>query len=159
MSKVLVAYFSASGVTEKLAKKLASAIGADIHEIKPEKPYTSADLDWRNSNSRSSVEMKDKSFRPAVANKVENIEQYDTIFVAFPIWWYVAPTIINTFLEAYNLEGKKIVPLATSGSSGMGNTNAELAPSCKGAVLENGKRFASNADEKELADWANKFIG
>lgn len=159
MSKVLVAYFSASGVTEKLAKKLASAIGADIHEIKPEKPYTSADLDWRNSNSRSSVEMKDKSSRPAVANKVENIEQYDTIFVAFPIWWYVAPTIINTFLEAYNLEGKKIVPLATSGSSGMGNTNAELAPSCKGAVLENGKRFASNADEKELADWANKFIG
>lgn len=159
MSKVLVAYFSASGVTEKLAKKLASAIGADIHEIKPEEPYTSADLDWRNSNSRSSVEMKDKSFRPAVANKVENIEQYDAIFVAFPIWWYVAPTIINTFLEAYNLEGKKIVPLATSGSSGMGNTNAELAPSCKGAVLENGKRFASNADEKELADWANKFIG
>lgn len=159
MSKVLVAYFSASGVTAKLAKKLAAAIGADVHEIKPEKPYTSADLDWRDSNSRSSVEMKDKSFRPAIANSVENMDQYDTVFVAFPIWWYVAPTIINTFLEAYNLDGKKIVPLATSGSSGMGNTNKELAPSCKGATLEEGKRFDANAGEKELADWAKKFIG
>ena len=159
MSKVLVAYFSASGVTAKLAERLASAIGADLHEIKPEKPYTSADLDWRDSNSRSSVEMKDKSFRPTIANCVENMDQYDTVFVAFPIWWYVAPTIINTFLEAYNLDGKKIIPLATSGSSGMGNTNKELAPSCKGATLEEGKRFAANAGEKELADWANKFIG
>lgn len=159
MSKVLVAYFSASGVTAKLAERLASAIGADLHEIKPEKPYTSADLDWRDSNSRSSVEMKDKSFRPAIANSVENMDQYDTVFVAFPIWWYVAPTIINTFLEAYNLDGKKIIPLATSGSSGMGNTNKELAPSCKGATLEEGKRFAANAGEKELADWAKKFIG
>lgn len=159
MSKVLVAYFSASGVTAKLAERLASAIGADLHEIKPEKPYTSADLDWRDSNSRSSVEMKDKSFRPTIANSVENMDQYDTVFVAFPIWWYVAPTIINTFLEAYNLDGKKIIPLATSGSSGMGNTNKELAPSCKGATLEEGKRFAANAGEKELADWANKFIG
>ena len=123
MSKVLVAYFSASGVTAKLAERLASAIGADLHEIKPEKPYTSADLDWRDSNSRSSVEMKDKLFRPTIANSVENMDQYDTVFVAFPIWWYVAPTIINTFLEAYNLDGKKIIPLATSGSSGMGNTN------------------------------------
>lgn len=159
MSKVLVAYFSASGVTAKLSERLASAIGSDLHEIKPEKPYTSADLDWRDSNSRSSVEMKDKSFRPAIANSVENMDQYDTVFVAFPIWWYVAPTIINTFLEAYNLDGKKIIPLATSGSSGMGNTNKELAPSCKGATLEDGKRFAANAGEKELADWAKKFIG
>lgn len=159
MSKVLVAYFSASGVTAKLAERLASAIGADLHEIKPEKPYTSADLDWRDSNSRSSVEMKDKSFRPTIANSVENMDQYDTVFVAFPIWWYVAPTIINTFLEAYNLDGKKIIPLATSGSSSMGNTNKELAPSCKGATLEEGKRFATNAGEKELADWAKKFIG
>lgn len=159
MSKVLVAYFSASGVTAKLAERLASAIGADLHEIKPEKPYTSADLDWRDSNSRSSVEMKDKLFRPTIANSVENMDQYDTVFVAFPIWWYVAPTIINTFLEAYNLDGKKIIPLVTSGSSGMGNTNKELAPSCKGATLEEGKRFAANAGEKELADWANKFIG
>lgn len=159
MSKVLVAYFSASGVTAKLAERLASAIGADLHEIKPEKPYTSADLDWRDSNSRSSVEMKDKLFRPTIANSVENMDQYDTVFVAFPIWWYVAPTIINTFLEAYNLDGKKIIPLATSGSSGMGNTNKELAPSCNGATLEEGKRFAANAGENELADWAKKFIG
>lgn len=159
MSKVLVAYFSTSGVTAKLAERLASAIGADLHEIKPEKPYTSADLDWRDSNSRSSVEMKDKLFRPTIANSVENMDQYDTVFVAFPIWWYVAPTIINTFLEAYNLDGKKIIPLATSGSSGMGNTNKELAPSCNGATLEEGKRFAANAGEKELADWAKKFIG
>lgn len=159
MSKVLVAYFSASGVTAKLAERLASAIGADLHEIKPEKPYTSADLDWRDSNSRSSVEMKDKLFRPTIANSVENMDQYDTVFVAFPIWWYVAPTIINTFLEAYNLDGKKIIPLATSGSSSMGNTNKELAPSCNGATLEEGKRFAANAGEKELADWAKKFIG
>lgn len=109
MSKVLVAYFSASGVTAKLAERLASAIGADLHEIKPEKPYTSADLDWRDSNSRSSVEMKDKLFRPTIANSVENMDQYDTVFVAFPIWWYVAPTIINTFLEAYNLDRKSVV--------------------------------------------------
>ena len=122
MSKVLVAYFSAGGVTAKLAKRLAEAIGADLHEIQPEVPYTNADLDWMNKKSRSSVEMNDKSFRPAVANKVENMEQYSVIFTAFPIWWYVAPTIVNTFLEQYDLSGKTIIPLATSGSSGMGNT-------------------------------------
>ena len=113
MSKVLVAYFSASGVTAKLAKRLAEAIGADLHEIQPEVPYTDADLDWMNKKSRSSVEMNDKSFRPAVANKVENMEQYSVIFTAFPIWWYVAPTIVNTFLEQYDLSGKMIIPLAT----------------------------------------------
>ena len=106
MSKVLVAYFSAGGVTAKLAKRLAEAIGADLHEIQPEVPYTNADLDWMNKKSRSSVEMNDKSFRPAVANKVENMEQYSVIFTAFPIWWYVAPTIVNTFLEQYDLSGK-----------------------------------------------------
>lgn len=158
MLKVLTAYFSASGVTEKLAKRLASAIGSDIHEIKPEVPYTSSDLDWTNKKSRSSVEMGDKAFRPAIANKVENIDQYDIIFVAFPIWWYVAPTIINAFLEQYDLTGKTIVPLATSGGSGMGNTNKELAPSCKGAVLKEGKRFAANADEAELKSWAEKYL-
>jgi flavodoxin len=150
MSKVLVAYFSASGVTAKLAKRLADAIGADIHEIKPETPYTDADLNWMDKKSRSSIEMSDKSFRPAVANKVENMEKYDVIFTAFPIWWYVAPTIINTFLEQYDLSGKKIIPVATSGSSGMGNTNKELAPSCPGAVLKEGRRFAADASEGEL---------
>ena len=157
MSKTLVAYFSASGVTAKLAKLLADTIGADLHEIRPEKPYSSADLDWMNKKSRSSVEMNDKSFRPAVANKVENMEQYNRVFVGFPIWWYVAPTIINTFLEQYDLTGKKVIPFATSGSSGMGNTNAELRPSCPGAVLEEGKRFNANTGKAELKQWADRF--
>lgn len=157
MTKVLVAYFSASGVTAKLAKRLSSAIGADLHEIQPQTPYTSADLDWMNKNSRSSVEMNDKSFRPPVANRVANMEQYDVVFVAFPIWWYVAPTIINTFLEQYDLTGKTVIPLATSGSSGMGNTNRELAPSCPGAALKEGKRFPANASEETLKAWAKGF--
>lgn len=154
MSKKLVAYFSASGVTAKLAKTLASAVGGDLYEIIPAEKYTSAGLDWTNKNSRSSIEMNDKSFRPAIANTVENIEQYDVIYVGFPIWWYVAPTIINTFLESYDLSGKTVIPFATSGGSGMGNTNAELAPSCKGASLKNGKRFSPSATENELTSWS-----
>lgn len=157
MSKKLVAYFSASGVTAKLAKRLADAVDADIFEMKPEKPYTTADLDWTNKKSRSSVEMSDKSFRPAVAEKLDNIADYDTIYVGFPIWWYVAPTIINTFLEQYDLTGKTIIPFATSGSSRMGKTNSELAPSCKGAILKEGKRFEANADEAELKNWADSI--
>ncbi len=153
MSKVLVAYFSASGQTAKLAKTLAAATGGDLYEIVPEQPYTSADLDWMDPKSRSTIEMKDKSFRPAVSGSVENMEQYDTIYVGFPIWWYVAPTIINTFLEQYDLSGKTIVPFATSGSSGMGNTNAELKPSCPGAVLVEGKRFSANASVADLDTW------
>ena len=158
MSKALVAYFSASGVTAELAERLASAIGADLHEIQPETPYTEADLNWMDKKSRSSVEMNDKSFRPAVANKVENIGQYDVIFTAFPIWWYVAPTIVNTFLEQYDLSGKTIVPLATSGSSGMGKTNEELEVSCAGADLKEGKRFPADASGEELKAWAEKFL-
>lgn len=157
MSKKLVAYFSASGVTAKLAKRLANAVDADIFEIKPEKPYTTADLDWTNKKSRSSVEMSDKGFRPAVAEKLDNIADYDTIYVGFPIWWYVAPTIINTFLEQYDLTGKTIIPFATSGSSRMGKTNSELAPSCKGAILKEGKRFEENTDEIELKKWADSI--
>ena len=157
MSKTLVAYFSASGVTAKLAHTLADAIGADLFEIQPEVPYTSADLDWTNKNSRSSVEMNDKAFRPAITGKVEHMEQYDRIFVGFPIWWYVAPTIINTFLEQYDLTGKKVIPFATSGSSGMGNTNTELKASCQGADLAEGKRFGSNTAAAELKAWAEQF--
>lgn len=157
MNKTLVAYFSASGTTAKLAKTLAKAIGADLHEIQPEKPYTTADLNWQDKKSRSSIEMNDKSFRPAVANKVENMAQYDTVFVGFPIWWYVAPTIINTFLEQYDLAGKKIIPFATSGGSGMGNTNQELAASCKGATLLEGKRFNNSVSEANLKAWATRF--
>ena len=157
MAKKLVAFFSASGVTAKLAEKLASAIDADLHEIKPEVSYTTADLDWTNKKSRSSVEMNDKVFRPAVANMVENMNQYSTIYIAFPIWWYIAPTIINTFLEQYDLRGKKIIPIATSGGSGMGNTNKELAPSCAGADLRDGKVFSVNTSESSLKAWAEGY--
>ncbi len=157
MSKTLVAYFSASGVTAGVAKKLAKALAADVHEIIPQEKYTSADLDWMDKKSRSSVEMNDKAFRPAVANRVENMEQYDKIFVGFPIWWYTAPTIINTFLEQYNLDGKIIVPFATSGSSQMGETNADLKKSCTGATLKEGKRFSANASEGELKKWADNI--
>ena len=152
--KKLVAYFSASGVTAKLAKTLAVSVEADLHEIIPVQAYTSADLDWTNKKSRSSIEMKDKTFRPAVANKVDHMEQYDVIYIGFPIWWYVAPTIINTFLEQYDLTGKTIIPFATSGSSGMGNTNAELSPSCKGAILKTGKRFSADTPQEDLKSWS-----
>lgn len=156
--KALVAYFSTSGVTARLAQRLAEAIGADLHEIQPEMLYTDADLNWMNKKSRSSVEMNDKSFRPSVASHVENMEPYDTVFVAFPIWWYVAPTIINTFLEVYDWQGKTIVPLATSGGSGMGKTNAELKPSCPGGNLQEGKRFPAQASGAELKAWAQKYL-
>ena len=126
MSKKLVAYFSASGKTAKVADMLADAVGADIYEIRPEVPYTKADLNWMNKKSRSSVEMNDKAFRPTIADTDAKIDQYDTIFLGFPIWWYVAPTIINTFLESYDFAGKKIILFATSGSSGFGTTVEEL---------------------------------
>lgn len=157
MSKTLVAYFSASGVTAKLANTLAAAVGGDLHEIKAAEPYTSADLDWTNKKSRSSIEMNDKSFRPAIAGKVENMNQYALIYIGFPIWWYVAPTIINTFLEQYDFEGKTIVPFATSGMSPMGKTNEELKDSCKGAILKEGKRFDANASAEELKKWTESL--
>ena len=157
MSKTLVAYFSATGNTAKLAHTLASAVNGNLHEIQPKQPYTTEDLDWRDSKSRSSVEMNNKSFRPEIASKVDDMEKYDTIYIGFPIWWYVAPTIINTFLEQYNLEGKTIIPFATSGSSDMGNTNEELKNSCKGAILKNGKRFDVNASAQEIKEWTDSF--
>lgn len=158
MSKKLVAYFSASGVTAKLAKNLAEAAGADLYEIKPAVPYTNADLNWQDKNSRSSVEMNDKSFRPAVADTDANIAEYDKIFVGFPIWWYVAPTIINTFLEAYDFSGKTIILFATSGGSGMGNSAKELRLSVSdSAVIKDGKRFSANASVSELKEWVNSL--
>lgn len=157
MSKSLVAYFSASGVTARLVGTLAKAVNGDIFEIVPVQPYTKDDLNWMNKQSRSSVEMSDKSSRPAVASKVENMEQYDTIYIGFPIWWYTAPTIINTFLEQYDLNGKTVIPFATSGGSQMGKTNDDLVKSCRGAVLKNGKRFSANADIKELKNWAERL--
>ena len=126
MDKTLVAYFSASGVTAKVADKLADALGADIYEIRPETPYTKADLNWMDKESRSTIEMNDKTIRPAIADKNARIDEYNTIFLGFPIWWYVAPTIINTFLESYDFAGKKIILFATSGGSRFGKTVEEL---------------------------------
>ena len=153
MGKTLVAYFSAEGTTAKVAKKLAEATKADIFEIEPEKAYGAKDLDWTDPNSRSSREMRDKEYRPAIKNRVDNMAEYGVIYVGFPIWWYVAPTIINTFLESYDLSGKTVIPFATSGGSGMGNTNSELEKSCKGATLKEGKRFKSDVTEEELKKW------
>lgn len=157
MSKKLVAYFSASGVTAKVAETLSDALGADLFEIVPKVRYTKADLDWRDKNSRSTIEMNDPASRPEIETLRDNVSDYDMIFVGFPIWWYVAPTIINTFLESYDLAGKKIIPFATSGGSGMGKTNDKLAASCPGAQLADGKVFSVNATRQELADWANQF--
>ncbi len=155
--KTLVAYFSASGVTAHVAKKLAKAIGADLHEIAPAQPYTAADLDWRNRQSRSSVEMKDETSRPALAERM-SAEGYDAILVGFPIWWGVAPRAVNTFLEGCGTEGKIVVPFATSGGSGMRIVNAALAPSCRGATLKEGRLFAPDASERELAAWAQSVL-
>lgn len=139
MGKKLVAYFSASGVTRRAAEKLAKKEGADLFEIKPVRPYTRADLDWNNRQSRSTVEMQDKSSRVDIAEKVADMDQYDEIFLGFPIWWGVAPHIINTFLEQYDLTGKTISPFATSGGSGYGRSNKELEPSAPGAKFNPGK--------------------
>ena len=158
MSKKIVAYFSASGVTAGLAKNLTEAAGADLYEIRPAVPYTNADLNWQDKNSRSSVEMNDKSFRPAIADTDANIADYDTIFVGFPIWWYVAPTIINTFLEAYDFSGKTIVLFATSGGSGMGNSSKELKTSVSDtAVIKDGKRFSASTSVDELKKWVESL--
>ena len=154
--KKLVAYFSASGVTKSAAERLAKAAGADLFEIKPAFPYTRADLDWTNKKSRSSVEMNNPASRPEIAEQISNIEDYDTIFIGFPIWWYVAPTIINTFVESYDLSGKTIVPFATSSGSGLGKTAEVLIPLCPYANWERGKML-NHVSEQELETWANRF--
>lgn len=151
MSKILVAYFSASGVTKKVAEKLAALVNADIHEIKPKVPYTKADLNWMDKKSRSSVEMNDKAFRPEIVKEDLNLSSYDTILLGFPIWWYVAPTIINTFLENYDLSGKRIVLFATSGGIGFGNTIKELKPSVADAEIIEGK-ILNRATDDQLKD-------
>lgn len=156
MSKKLVAYFSASGVTKVAAKRLAKASGADLFEIKPQTPYTRADLDWTNKKSRSSVEMNDPNSRPEIAEKVSNMDNYDTVFIGFPIWWYVAPTIINTFVESYDFSGKTIVPFATSGGSGMGKTVEVLKPLCPAANWEKGKML-NRVSDQDLQNWVNSL--
>ena len=157
MSKKLVAYFSASGTTAKVAKALAQAAGADLYEIKPAVPYTRADLNWQDKQSRSSVEMRDKSSRPALADADANIADYDTIFIGFPIWWYIAPTIINTFLEAYDFSGKKVVLFATSGGSGFGKAVASLQPSAPKAEIIAGEILNGDPNEKKLKSFADKY--
>lgn len=156
--KTLVAYFSASGVTAGVARKLAEAAGADLYEIKPEKPYTSADLDWTDRHSRSSVEMNDPASRPAIAGKAPNMEEYAAVFVGFPIWWYVAPTIINTFFESHDFSKKKIVLFATSGGSGFGKTAEELKVSLPDSTkLIEGRILNGNFTNKELSDWVDSL--
>lgn len=157
MSKKLVAFFSASGVTAQAACSLADAAGADLYEIKPALPYTNADLDWMNKKSRSSIEMNDKASRPAIADTDAHVADYDVVFVGFPIWWYIAPTIINTFLERYNFSGKKIVLFATSGGSGFGKTVSNLQPSAPNAKIIEGKVLNGRHDKASLAAWAAQF--
>lgn len=157
MSKTLVAYFSASGVTADAAKKLAEAEGADLYEIAPQVPYTAGDLDWTNKRSRSTLEMTDRSSRPALADRDADVAGYDTILLGFPIWWGTAPRIVNTFLESYDFSGKTVVLFATSGGSGFGGTVGDLKKSVSGdTVIREGVLVHSKKDEAFWADWAKK---
>lgn len=159
MKKALVAYFSASGVTAKAAKALAGAAGADLYEIKPKVPYTQADLNWMDKRSRSSIEMNDKASRPPLADTDARIADYDVIFLGFPIWWYVAPTIVNTFLESYDFSGKTIVLFATSGGSGLGRSAAGLRGSVAAdARIVDGRMLNGRLDEKELRACVDKLV-
>ena len=155
MKHILVAYFSASGVTARAAELLAGAVGADLYEIKPAVPYTRADLNWMDKQSRSSVEMQDKSSRPALADTDAPVAEHDVIFLGFPVWWYVAPTILNTFLEAYDFTGHTIVLFATSGVSGLGKSAEGLKGSAPGARILDGKMLNGRQSEKELKAWVD----
>ena len=156
--KILVAYFSATGTTKKVAENLAKATNADLYEIKPLKPYTNADLDWRDKNSRSSVEMKDHSFRPEMIKDEFSVSDYDTIYLGFPIWWYIAPTIVNTFLERHDFSNKKIILFATSGGSRFGKTVQNLKPSVANtATIIEGDILNSNPSVEDLKQWVKKF--
>lgn len=154
--KKLVAYFSASGTTKKAAERLAKAAGADLFEIKPKVPYSSADLNCMDKKSRSSVEMDDPAARPEIAGKLPNMADYGTVFIGFPIWWYTAPRIINTFVESYDVAGKTLIPFATSGGSGIGRTVEQLKKLCPNANWKAGK-IINGLSDQELADWANAF--
>ena len=156
--KVLVAYFSATGTTEKLANKLAKVTNADLFKITPEQPYTADDLNWMDKQSRSSVEMKDRNCRPAIASKLDNMNEYDVIFVGFPIWWYREPSIIDTFMESYDFTGKTIIPFATSGGSPIGNSGEIMQSLAPNAKVFAGKCFPSNTTEEALKDWAEEWL-
>ena len=154
MKKTLVAYFSASGVTARAAKEVAAAVGADLYEIRPEQPYTAADLDWMDKRSRSTIEMNDPGCRPAIAEPVEQMEQYDTVFVGFPVWWYVEPRIVDTFLESYDFSGKTLIPFATSGGSGIGKAEKSLREHCPDAVWKKGQLLNGSG----AAEWAASAV-
>ena len=154
MNKTLVAYFSASGVTARAAREIAEAVGADLYGICPAEPYTDADLNWTDKKSRSTVEMNDTACRPAIAEPVANMEQYDTVFLGFPIWWYVEPRIVDTFLESYDFSGKTVIPFATSGGSGIGKAEKSLQQHCPKASWKRGKLVNSGA-----AAWAKAAMG
>ncbi len=149
----LVAYFSATGTTARAATRLAQAIGADLFEIVPERPYSTADLNWNDKSSRSSVEMANESCRPAIASLVDNMDDYDTVYVGFPVWWYVEPRIVDTFLEAHDLAGKTVVPFATSGGSGLGRAPQRMAELAPGARVAEGRMLNGNPGLDELRDW------
>lgn len=151
--RILVAYFSASGVTAKAAKEIADAVGGDLYEIKPEKPYTTADLDWTNKNSRSTLEMKDPDCRPAIAGGAPDMAAYDTVFVGFPVWWYVEPRIVDTFLESHDFSGKTLVPFATSGGSGIAGAEKSLKEHCPAAEWQRGRLVRGDA-----AAWAKSLV-
>ena len=154
MSKILVAYFSASGVTARAAREMAQAVGADLYEIRPVEPYTDADLNWMDKKSRSTVEINDPACRPAIAEPVEGMDQYDTVFVGFPIWWYVEPRIVDTFLECYDFSGKTLIPFATSGGSGIGKAEQSLKAHCPKAVWKKGQLLNGSG----AGDWAKRAL-
>ena len=157
MSKTLVAYFSAEGNTKVLANTISDVVKGDIFEIAPTEKYTSADLNWQDKSSRSSVEMQDKASRPTIADKVENMEQYDTVFVGFPIWWYEAPRIVQTFLESYDFSGKTIVPFCTSGGSGIGSSAANLEQFTSGAEWLDGQRLNGSDSQDTVMEWVGSL--
>ena len=154
MKKTLVVYFSASGVTARAAKEVAAAVGADLYEIRPEQPYTASDLDWMDKRSRSTLEMNDPACRPAIAEPVEQMEQYDTVFVGFPVWWYVEPRIVDTFLESYDFSGKTLIPFATSGGSGISKAEKSLQAHCPKADWKKGQLLNGSG----AADWARRAL-
>lgn len=157
MGKILVAYFSATGTTARAARGIVEALGADLFEIEPERPYTSADLNWNDRKSRSSVEMDDESCRPAIAKEVEDMASYDAVFVGFPVWWYVEPRIIDTFLESYDFSGKTIVPFATSGGSGLGKAPQRMQRIAAGSTVVAGKLLNGRQDADALRAWAKEL--
>ena len=154
--KTLVAYFSATGTTKTIAERLANVSGADLYEIKPEVPYTDADLDWRNKNSRSTIEMQDKNSRPAIVKDLNNVENYSTIYIGFPVWWYTAPTIINTFIESYDFSGKTVIFFATSGGSTIDKANVDFAAKYPNLNWKAGK-VLNGATEEVLKEWVEEL--